>query len=893
MADVIDGSGTDVIIDARLTAARSTTADKSQLPQTATATTSANANDVAPSSSLDPMQIDNEHASSTTLHPSTGVGQPSQRMKMETGKITTITDKTKTNDDDDGGSSPNAMSESKPQQQQQQQGGEEKTTSSSSSTPPTNSKSPPSKRTSSKGEKAPRQENTWLRSKTSVGDGYSKIVSDLRVVNDLLNAIIVGKEEEEEGSSPPPPAATAGGEKIQEAQGGKNQHEFIQNQRLAKLERGVMSIQESQQHDTLKNDCNVPSMVQSELQRVEIALQIQQQKRNNNNNNNNCGEEEEEEEDAKKSNGNLQKAKEMLDEMKSFAMELALSLEVAIHSHEEKKEDLATRSPKFKSTASHLLLNGSNVIDNADYENNDRLSSSFNNSNNDDASTAAAAKEEGDGTAKTGGGGVVVDGPKFKGKKSAKSLKLARQNYEHEKAATLPFAASSSSFAPMHLSLATAGGQQHQQQPQPQPQPNKIQFLSSQPNNARKDFSKRVSFDGTIVDRIAAVSSEDVVGLESTLLNMRGTNATQPAAVPPYPTSSEAMNGVFPTMAPPMSFPSKPPPSADIESSLKRKKKKGKKRGRDKSSLDSLAGTSDAVSSSGPKKKKSRGRKSEGKTGNGSNAVKNQPPASPMGMKPPPPMGGSPGRLVGAQFSRILPDPTPQHNEHVIITDESPHRIVNPLLRLPQFPDGPPPHPVEEVPQAGELWNLANVHYCEADTYPVSYLARVLGFDVPEDGAGQEFGAKFDPMTVGRCRDDANDLEMVRPKSSGSFGSRIWRNEYAGAEDDNGMSDDLNLSFCDPLWANILSSYRGYNEEDFKDAGKGFTDELSSQCLDYGKHRGVLEKENGKGLSFRFGTGIDIESLKSMAEKVRNVFLRNLSLLYLKSQTNLLLFGSP
>jgi len=114
------------------------------------------------------------------------------------------------------------------------------------------------------------------------------------------------------------------------------------------------------------------------------------------------------------------------------------------------------------------------------------------------------------------------------------------------------------------------------------------------------------------------------------------------------------------------------------------------------------------------------------------------------------------------------------------------------------------------------------------------------------------------PRTVaGSSRDD--DIAVAWSSSTS------WYN--------NGMKDDLNLTYSDPLWANILSSYRGYNEEQFRDAGKGFSDELSPHCLAYAKERGVLlngkDGSDRQGMRFRFCGEEDEASLMSFAEKCR------------------------
>jgi hypothetical protein len=102
------------------------------------------------------------------------------------------------------------------------------------------------------------------------------------------------------------------------------------------------------------------------------------------------------------------------------------------------------------------------------------------------------------------------------------------------------------------------------------------------------------------------------------------------------------------------------------------------------------------------------------------------------------------------------------------------------------------------------------------------------------------------------------------------------------------MYDDMKLTHTDPLYMNILSSFRGYNDDEFKDAGKGFIDDLSSHCLDYAKERGILpspsivansQQQQQQGLKFRFANEMDETMLLALSEKVRVVTL-SLSLLF-------------
>jgi hypothetical protein len=237
---------------------------------------------------------------------------------------------------------------------------------------------------------------------------------------------------------------------------------------------------------------------------------------------------------------------------------------------------------------------------------------------------------------------------------------------------------------------------------------------------------------------------------------------------------------------------------------------------------------------------------------------------------------------------RTLPDFTPQPQQYTITSDHRPHRIYNPLLQLPQFPDGNDP-PLDEIPQAGELWNISDIHFHDPDTYPISYMARVLGFHVPVDGCGQEFGQAFDPMSLARCNEEGEQNAMMIPER-GSFCDRIWKGRHLDKKtaygnvgnslaiassssssrgingNDHGMHDDRKLTYSDPLYTNILSSYRGYNDNDFKDAGKGYLDEISPHCLEFARQRGVLGNDND--VSFRFGSDKDEETISSLAEKV-------------------------
>lgn len=201
---------------------------------------------------------------------------------------------------------------------------------------------------------------------------------------------------------------------------------------------------------------------------------------------------------------------------------------------------------------------------------------------------------------------------------------------------------------------------------------------------------------------------------------------------------------------------------------------------------------------------------------------------------------------------RILPDTTSKPKTHIIDGDDDPQRICNPLLTLPQFPSGNDP-PLDEIPTGGELWNIASLHFADPDTYPMSYLARLLGFDVPEVGNGVPFAQEFDPMNVPVMKSDP----WMDVPDGGIFCDQVWKKV-----DD----DDAFLSYMDPLWAHILQTFRGYNESDFKDAGKGYQAHLSPLVLEFAEKRSILKKDQ---ISFRMATVDDEDSLRRLDEKVR------------------------
>ena len=494
---------------------------------------------------------------------------------------------------------------------------------------------------------------------------------------------------------------------------------------------------------------------------------------------------------------------------------------------------------------------------------------------------------------------------------ACKTLALVRKNYErihHMQPASRALASgnttSSTALPPTALDLS------------PPPSPNTttmtststsmIEFLApqQQSKDGKVDLYQRISVEGNILSHIDSIpSTNGMVGLgleDENQPNIR------------YPASFEAMNGMYPTMAAPINVPR----GGGGRGHPSLKEKKGKKRGHEKISMNNKESMVAGKGGSEPKNKRSRGdRKSKGKGKGKGKSITFAESASNLaiatdvdvdggGNKPPPPP--SPIRILHppknpTSIIRTLPDFTPQPQQYTITTDHRPRRVYNPLLSLPQFPDGSDP-PVDQVPQAGELWNISDIHFHDPDTYPISYLASVLGFHVPSvDGCGdQEFAQSFDPMALVRCTEEGEQDVMTIPER-GSFCNRVWKGRHhhhldnntkqpsctamkndtnvdgpsesaiaSCIEYDHGMHDDCKLTYSDPLYTNILSSYRGYNDDDFKDAGKGYLDEISPHCLEFARQRGIFGmNNNNESLSFRFATDVDEEMLTSLAQMVR------------------------
>jgi hypothetical protein len=237
----------------------------------------------------------------------------------------------------------------------------------------------------------------------------------------------------------------------------------------------------------------------------------------------------------------------------------------------------------------------------------------------------------------------------------------------------------------------------------------------------------------------------------------------------------------------------------------------------------------------------------------------------------------------------------------VTIEDRYPNRMVNPLLRPPRYP-GPKGRginsslPPELIPNAGELWNMIQLYFPEPDTFPISYLAQILGFEVPltrpESGLNS-----FDPQTVPlRLKQDLSKDPWLIVPQEGTFAELVWNRNHqkisssllnegvvvapATLDSEHEISslvgEDDELDYIDPMWMKIVDQFRGYDETSFSlDPRLGQPLTISNDCIKFAQEHGILSHD----IIFRFAA-IGDEMLLSEIAKVRTRTDYNKGLFY-------------
>jgi hypothetical protein len=140
------------------------------------------------------------------------------------------------------------------------------------------------------------------------------------------------------------------------------------------------------------------------------------------------------------------------------------------------------------------------------------------------------------------------------------------------------------------------------------------------------------------------------------------------------------------------------------------------------------------------------------------------------------------------------------HRRHVpskisIVSDSFPTRITNPLLE-----ELPGDH--HSTVYGAELYKSTDLVYMNPDTFPVSYMARLLGFDVPPPDPGSKIPfptplPKIDSLSL---RDTQNDVALQIPDQQLHGTSFRRQNRPLGSDPD----DRCLLDYVDPVYSHLL-----------------------------------------------------------------------------------------
>ncbi|KAL3941919.1 MAG: hypothetical protein SGBAC_003811 [Bacillariaceae sp.] len=136
-----------------------------------------------------------------------------------------------------------------------------------------------------------------------------------------------------------------------------------------------------------------------------------------------------------------------------------------------------------------------------------------------------------------------------------------------------------------------------------------------------------------------------------------------------------------------------------------------------------------------------------------------------------------------------------------ITSDEFPTRITNPLLATL-----PHKQAVEEI-YGSELYRTMEVVFHPPDTYPLSYYARILGFNVPLVGNDdQKMPTAFPDVATLPFRKD-NDPFLEIPEEDNRL--EYKKVNSLGCDD---LDDQLTLDYIDPVYATLIRE--GFNTKE-------------------------------------------------------------------------------
>ncbi len=241
--------------------------------------------------------------------------------------------------------------------------------------------------------------------------------------------------------------------------------------------------------------------------------------------------------------------------------------------------------------------------------------------------------------------------------------------------------------------------------------------------------------------------------------------------------------------------------------------------------------------------------------------------------------------LTEMETADIPREKIPPKKQEIFIDDRLPTRITNPLLQMPQYPHLSKSMagntPIELIPNGAELWNLIQVYFPDPDTHPISFLAKILGFDVNVDARNGEL-FKFEVETL-QLRGRKDDVFFEIPPLGNFITSMNCKKQRLRSESEHKCNSfdkekldlknvDDHLDFVDPMWTSINRCNRGFNDDRFKAAnGLGRDKVLSKSCIDLASTMNIITG----GLSFRFANLEDDELLFRL-NQVRPSFLKQM-----------------
>ena len=200
----------------------------------------------------------------------------------------------------------------------------------------------------------------------------------------------------------------------------------------------------------------------------------------------------------------------------------------------------------------------------------------------------------------------------------------------------------------------------------------------------------------------------------------------------------------------------------------------------------------------------------------------------------------------------------------VKIIDDFPKRITNPLLEMPHYRSAPKGFPgtgslpIESIPQGSEFWKPMQLYFPIPDTFPLSYIGRILGFDAELANQAIENREKPDEnidlasLLVKECQNDNWKLSSRK----GQFSRYL---ECLGTPQTN--ENTLKFHEIDPMWKAIMEQYRGFRDDLYKpspEVNKG--DFINDQCIKFASRLKIIDDD----FIFRPAKVDDVKSLTSL-----------------------------